>query len=196
MNARRNLKWALLLCALLVSSAVAGDRFDASVTFAQQQTLSNVMGRLQAGSTFALTTQEFTDLSNLAGALNYWAAKAPAPAVNVHDAIPRGDFSRKTWQASTGVVDVFPFLHPGPPFANGTGVYYMSVAEFQGDPWLRKLCVSKTSGDANCTNAGKQATAYVNPGDYPIGTQLYANILLLENAPPGKAGSGFSIVWP
>lgn len=194
----KKLRWLALLGALVAFCALAGDRFDASVTFTQQQTLSNVMGRLQSGSTFALTKQEFTELSNLAGALNYWAAKAPATAVSVHDPIARGDFSRKTWQASADVVDVFPFVMPSPPFNNGTGSFYMSVAEFQGDPWLRKLCVSATSGDMKCPqpSQGKQATIYLGPGDFPAGTQLYANMQLMEPAPAGKAGSGFSIVWP
>lgn len=174
------------------------DRFDASIKRGHQTTLSNVMGRLQSGSIFSLTPQEYIDLSDLAGALNYWAAQTPETPTAIHPEIVRGDFSRKTWQASADVIDVFPFVMPGPPFNNGTGDFYMSVAEFQGDPWLRRLCVSVIQGDMDGPHAsqGKQATVYLQPGDFPAGTQLYANIVLTENAPAGKAGSGFSIVWP
>lgn len=174
------------------------DRFPASIRRHHQVVMSNVMGRLQAGSQVTLTPQEFADLSDLAGALNYWAAQSPAYPQTMHDSIARGDFSRKTWQAQAGVIDVFPFVHPGAPFANGTGLYYLSAAEFQGDPWLRELNVSTVPGDMDGPHgsSGKQATVYLQPGDFPAGTILYANLLLLEPAPPGTAGSGFSIVWP
>ena len=174
------------------------DRFDASVKRGHQVTLSNVMGRLQAGSQVTLTPPEFTDLSDLAGALNYWAAQAPQTPLAMHDNIARGDFSRKTFQAQVGVIDVFPFVHPGAPFANGTGIYYLSAAEFQGDPWLRRLSVSTVAGDMDSPHAedAKVPTVYLQPGDFLAGTSLYANLLLLEPAPPGTAGSGFSIVWP
>ena len=174
------------------------DRFDASIKRGHQTTLSSVMGRMQAGAQVTLTPQEFTDLSDLAGALNYWAAQSPAYPYTMHDNIVRGDYSRKLFMAQDGVIDVFPFYMPGPPYANGTGIYYMSAAEFQGDPWMRRLSVSQTPGDMDAPNAsdGKQATVYVNPGDFPAGTILYANLLLLEPAPPGTGGSGFSIVWP
>jgi hypothetical protein len=174
------------------------DRFPASIRRHHQQVMSNVMGRLQAGATFNLTPQEYTALSDLAGALNYWAAQSPYLPTNTHSTIARGDYVRREWQASVGVVDVFPFVHPGTPFANGTGTYYMSVAEYGGSPWLRRLSVSDVAGDMDSkfSSDGKQATVYVQPGDFPVGTLLYANILLLEEAPTGAAGSGFSIVWP
>ena len=44
------------------------DRFAASIRRYHQQVMSNVMGQLQAGSVFALTPQEYTALSDLAGA--------------------------------------------------------------------------------------------------------------------------------
>lgn len=175
------------------------DRFDASIKRGHQVTLSNVMGRLQAGNTFALTPQEFTDLSDLAGALNYWAAQVPETPMTMHAEIPVGDFGRRTWQASAGIVDVFPFRVPSPPYANGTGLFYMSAAEYQGDPWLRRMTVSPVAGDmdAGLSSDGKQTTIHLLAGtDFPAGTLLYANLLLLEDAPTGTAGSGFSIVWP
>ncbi len=175
------------------------DRFDASIKRGHQVTLSNVMGRLQAGNVFSLTPQEFTDLSDLAGALNYWAAQVPETPLNMHGEIAVGDFVRRTWQASVGVIDVFPFRMPSPPYANGTGQFYMSAAEFQGDPWLRRLTVSPVAGDmdAGLSSDGKQATLHLDARvDFSAGTLLFANLLLLEDAPPGTAGSGFSIVWP
>lgn len=176
--------------------------FPARLNCKHATLLSSVVGRMQAGQPYTPTPEELVELGNLAGAINMWANDPNSPCIKpemrMHDPIARGDFSRKTWQAEVGVVDVFPFVHPGPPFNNGSGTYYMSVAEYQGDPWLRQLTVSATAGDMNGTNTstGKQATVYMEPNSYPPGTQLYANILLKEDAPPGKAGSGFSIVWP
>ncbi len=178
------------------------DRFPASIKRGHQVTLSNVMGRLQSGSIFSLTPQEYTDLSDLAGALNYWAAQAPEQPLAMHDTIQRGDFSRKLFEATPGVVDVFPFIMPAPPFNNGTGILYMSASENPSipgaSPWLRRLSVSTVAGDMDSPHAedAKVPTVYLQPGDYPPGTILYANLLLLEPAPPGTAGSGFSIVWP
>lgn len=181
---------------------MSSDRFDASIKRGHQVTLSNVMGRLQAGDLFALTPVEYADLSDLAGALNTWAAESPAYPQTMHAEIVRGDYSRRLFQAQVGIVDVFPFVHPGAPFANNTGVYYMSPSEnpsFPGaEPWLRRLSVSTIPGDMSSKlfSDAKQPTVYVRPDDFPAGTQLYANILLLELATPGTTGSGFSIVWP
>lgn len=175
------------------------DRFDASVKRGHQVTLSNVMGRLQAGSQFVLTPQEFTDLSDLAGALNYWAAQAPADPTTMHAEIPAGDYGRREFAQAVGVVDVFPFRVPPPPYGASGGVMYMSASEFRGDPWLRRLTVSTVPGDMNAALASdsKQPTVYLTAGvDFPVGTLLYANLLLLEQATPGTTGSGFSIVWP
>ena len=176
------------------------DRFPASIKRGHQVTLSNVMGRLQAGSVFSLTPQEFTDLSDLAGALNYWSAQVPP--LTMHDTIAIRDDSRKLFEAQAGVIDAFPFVMPGPPFNNGTGILYMSASENPSipgaGPWLRKLSVSTIAGDMDSQffADAKQPTVYLHPGDFPPGTILYANLLLLEPAPAGTGGSGFSIVWP
>lgn len=175
------------------------DRFDASVKRGHQVTLSNVMGRLQAGSAFVLTPQEFTDLSDLAGALNFWAAQGTAYPKIMHDEIPAGDYGRREFAQTVGMVDVFPFRVPPPPYGASGGVYYMSASEFRGDPWLRRLTVSTKPGDMDSPLAAdsKQPTVYLQAGaDFPVGTLLFANLLLLEQATPGTTGSGFSIVWP
>ena len=176
------------------------DRFDASIKRGHQEVLSNVMGRLHAGSVFSLTPQEYIDLSDLAGALNYWAAQEPETPVAVHAEIPAGDFDRHTWQAAPGVIDAFPFRVPAPPYHSASApAMKVSVAELGGDPWLRLMTISTVAGDmdASLRSEGKQTTIYLDAGvDFPIGTLLYANVLLLENAPPGKAGSSINIVWP
>lgn len=59
------------------------DRFDASVKRGHQQTLSNVIGRVFQGQTFALTAAEQKDLGDLAGNLNYYASLAPVGAVEI-----------------------------------------------------------------------------------------------------------------
>lgn len=78
------------------------DRFQASVLFGHQTTLSNFVGRLQAGVQVVPTAQELADLGNLAGALNYWAGQAtpslPQYPVDIQPEIPFGDYSRRLWQ--------------------------------------------------------------------------------------------------
>jgi hypothetical protein len=179
------------------------DRFDASIKRGHQVTLSNVMGRLQAGSQFTLTPQEFTDLSDLAGALNYWAAQAVSLPKILHDDIPAGDYTRRLFSQAVGVVDVFPFRVPGPPYGASGSTFYMSASENPSipgaAPWLRRLTVSTKPGDmdAALSSDSKQPTVYLQAGvDFPVGTILYANLLLLEDATPDTTGSGFSIVWP
>lgn len=168
------------------------DRFDASIKRGHQATLSNVMGRLQAGSVFALTPQEFTDLSDLSGALNFWAAQSPEPPAQLLGHIATDDYSRKVFAPEAYAVVAYSFTMPA------AGLTYMSTAEYSGDPWLRTLSVSATLGDLNSSHAsvGKQPTVYLTAGDFPAGTLLYANMRIEEPAPPGKTGSGFSIVWP
>jgi len=167
------------------------DRFYASIKRGHQTTMSNVMGRLQAGSVFALTPQEFTDLSDLAGALNYWAAQS-VPQAQFLGHIPAGDFSRKEFAPEAGQVVAYSFRMPA------AGLLYASAAEYGGSPWLRSLSISPTSGDMDSAHGsvGKQATVYLAAGDFPADTLLYANMRIEEDAPPGTTGSGFSIVWP
>ena len=169
------------------------DRFPASIRRHHQVVMSNVMGRLQAGNVFALTPQEFTALSDLAGALNYWAAQTPEYPVDIQPEIAGGDFSRKLFSASNEIVTAFPFRAPA------AGYVYMSAAEYGGQPWLRKLSISTTAGDMDgpVTVQGKETMAgFTVDAEFPAGTLLYANCVLVDAAPPGTTGSGFSIVWP
>lgn len=169
------------------------DRFAASIRRYHQQVMSNVMGRLQAGSVFALTPQEFTALSDLAGALNYWAAQTPEYPVDIQPEIAIGDYSRKTFAASAEIVTAFPFRVPA------FGYVYMSAAEYGGQPWMRKLSISLVAGDMDgpVTVQGKETMAGFTVGtEFPAGALLYANCVLVDPATPGTTGSGFSIVWP
>lgn len=176
------------------------DRFQASIKRGHQVTLSNVMGRLQAGSIFSLTPQEYIDLSDLAGALNYWAAQAPETPVAVHAEVHAGDFGRQVFTATPGVIDAFPFRVPGPPYASANAPEFKcSVAEFGGGAFLRRMVVSTVAGDMTgpFTSQGKQTTIYLRAGlDFPVGTLLYANTEILETPPPGDGGSSFNVVWP
>lgn len=171
------------------------DRFPASIRRHHQVVMSNVMGRLQAGSVFALTPQEFVALSDLSGALNYFAAQSPEYPVDTQPEIAAGDFARKTFAGSRETVTAFPFRVPA------NGLLYGSVSEFGGSPWLRTLTIARTAGDVSASailySRGKQATCYLTTGvEAQPGELLYFNTIIEEDAPPGTTGSGFSIVWP
>lgn len=169
---------------------MSAPRFNASILFGHQTVLSNVMGRVQLGQVFSLTPDEYRQLSDLAGALNYWAAQAPEPAAQLLGHIPEGDYDRRTFAPEAGQVVAYSFPMPA-------DAVYMSAAEFGGSPWLRTLCVSDVLGDMGTTYAttGKEAMVYLDAGAYPVGTMLYANMRIDEPAPAGTTGSGFSIVW-
>ena len=169
------------------------DRFDARIRAYHQEVMSNVMGRLQQGETFRLTPQEYVALSDLAGALNYWRAQVPETPVDVQPVIAAGDFARKLFAGSPDIVTAFPFHAPA------AGYVYMSAAEFQGDPWLRRVSISTIAGDMDgpVASQGKQATVSFTVGvEFPAGALLFCNHRLIEAATPGTTGSGFSIIWP
>jgi len=168
-------------------------RFNASILFGHQVVLSNVMGRMQMGQVFSLTPDEYRQLSDLAGALNYWAAQVPQHPTDIQPEIAEGDFSRKLFAASNEVVTAFPFRAPA------SGYVYMSASEYAGQPWIRRLSISTVAGDMDgpMTVQGKETMAGFTVGtEFAAGTYLYANTLLLDDAPAGTTGSGFSIVWP
>lgn len=181
---------------------MSAPRFDASILYGHQVVLSNVMGRVQMGQVFALTPDEYRQLSDLAGALNYWAAQAPETvSVDVQSEIAYGDFGRKVFQLSDQVVTAYPFRVPSPPFPGPNGALLrMSCSEFSGGDYMRRVSVSATPGDMSglSNGDGNEAGASGNCGTEfaPYGALLYANILALEPVAPGKGGSGFSIVWP
>ena len=150
-------------------------------------------GRAQAGAPAVPTAQELADGGNLAGALNYWAGQAAPPLpVDIQPEIAYGDYSRKVFAASKGVVTAFPFRMP----AHGTT--HVAAAEYAGQPWLRLMTVSMIAGDLTgpMRSAGKNPDIYIAQGDFPVGTLLYANNVLTDDAIPGSTGTGFSVVWP
>lgn len=168
------------------------DRFAASIRRYHQQVMSNVMGRVQQGQVFALTPQEYTALSDLAGALNYWAAQVPDD-VQVQAEIPAGDFARRLYSPGRSII-AWPFRAPA------AGLLYGSASEYRGDPWLRILTISRTAGDVSTSalryDRGKQPTCYLQADDVQSGELLYFNSVIDEDSPAGTTGSGFSIVWP
>lgn len=180
-----------------------GPRFNASVLYGHQTVLSNVMWRMQMGQVFSLTPDEYRQLNDLAGCLNYYSAQQPPAPIpyDVQPEIPYGDFSRRTFQISADTVTAFPFRVPYPPFNGANGpLLRMSCAEFGGTPGLRKVSVSPLPGhmDGISDGIGKQAGASGDVGTTfaPYGALLYANILAMEPVAAGQGGSGFSIVWP
>lgn len=173
------------------------DRFNASIKRGHQTTLSNVMGRLQHGQTFALTPQEFTDLSDLAGALNRAAEQAPT-AVEVQPEILYGDFARRYFVPGHAVY-AFPFRVDA-----RARHLYGSVAEnpsVGGASALRIGVVSRVAGDlanvpGNPYGRGKEVAFHITPGvEFPVGELLYFNTMIDEPVADEKTGSGFSIVW-
>ena len=192
------------------------DRFQASISCAHRSVLTDVMERApHGGGAVTITAREDTALRGLAGALNYWAAQPggcdpvvpppivtppPNTAVRLHDAIPKGDYSRKLFTAEAGVVDVFPFVVPGPPYAPKGPLLYASVSEYGGSPVVRVTTISRTPGDVNPTTSinwsrGKETMVSMLAGiDAPVGTQLYINTIM-DEPPPSNTASGMSIVW-
>lgn len=124
----------------------------------------------------------------------------PNTSVRMHDTIPKGDYSRRYFTAEVGVVDVFPFVVPGPPYAPKGPLLYTSISENGGQPVLRISTISRTPGDTNPTTCinwtrGKETLLSMLAGiDAPVGTQLYINTIM-DEPPPGNTASGMSIVW-
>ncbi len=192
------------------------DRFQASIACAHRSVLTDVMERApRGGGAVTISAHEDAMLRDLAGALNYWAVQPggcgpvvpppivtppPNTAVRLHDAIQKGDYSRKLFTAEAGVVDVFPFVVPGPPYAPKGPLLYASVSEFGGQPVMRITTISRTPGDLNPTTSinwsrGKETLVSMLAGiDAPVGTQLYINTIM-DEPPPSNTASGVSIVW-
>jgi hypothetical protein len=129
-------------------------------------------------------------------------APPPSGKLNWHDEILRGDYGRKLFVAEHGVVDVFPFVVNGPPYAPRGPLIQTSVSENQGHPWLRIVAISRTPGDVTYSNAlawvrGKETMATILAGvDAAVGERLYINTLIDEQGDPDlSTASGMSIVW-
>ena len=134
-------------------------------------------------------------------------APAPPPAALPYDVwgeIAYGDYSRKVFAASSTVVTAFAFRTPVGPFPGPNGaLLQMSAAEnpsIGGTPWLRRLAISATPGDLVglmplCIGKETMLSARVGV-EIPAGAMLYANTIIVEDAPEGTTGTGFSITWP
>ena len=134
-------------------------------------------------------------------------APVPPPAVLPYDVwgeIQYGDFGRKVFAASSTVVTAFAFRTPVGPFTGPNGaLLQMSAAENPGpggSPWLRRLAISATPGDMVglmplCIGKETMLSARIGV-EIPAGAMLYANMIIVEDAPEGTTGTGFSITWP
>lgn len=126
----------------------------------------------------------------------------PVGAVNMHAPIPKGDYLRRYFTAQHGVVDVFPFVVNGPPYAPKGPLIQTSVSENGGHPWLRIVAISRTPGDVSYVNSlawvrGKEAMVSIVAGaDAAVGETLYINTVIDETGDPElSTASGMSIVW-
>lgn len=176
---------------------MSGDRYPAQVRRYHQEVMSNVMGRLQAAQPVALTPQEHVALSDLAGALNYWRRQADNAPTEFQGEIPFGDFARRYYVPERSVY-AWSFVVPAHGLLYGSAAENPSVG---GDPAMRILTISRILGDVSTGalvySRGKQATCYLTAGvEAQPGEQLYFNTVIDEDVPPGKSGSGFSIIWP
>lgn len=192
------------------------DRFQASISCAHRSVLTDVMERAPVGGgAVTIAPQEDKMLRDLAGAMNYWAGQPggcapvvpppietppPNTSVRMHDTIQKGDYARKEFAAEAGVVDVFPFVVPGPPYAPKGPLLYASVSEYGGSPVIRVTTISAIPGDTNAMTSinwsrGKETLVSMLAGiDAPVGTRLYINTIM-DEPPPSNTASGMSIVW-
>lgn len=176
---------------------MSGDFFPAQVRRGHQAVLSNFVGRLQQGMPVVPTASELTDLGNLAGGLNYWAAQTPASQIEMQAEIPYGDYARRLYVPEHRIF-VFPFR------ADSRARHiYGSASEnpaVGGQPVLRVLTVSRTPGDLSPSaitwTRGAEAGFHLTPGVEAAEDELlYVNTMIDADYPPGTSGSGFSIVW-
>lgn len=164
------------------------DRFDASIKRGHQVVLSNVMGRMQAGSSVILTASEFGDLSDLAGALNHYAAQAPVP-VFIQPEVPING-PRVVIDLPIDVIAAFPFRVPAGLI---DGNIYGSIAEYQSPPGLWQIAANRTAGDMTGSATGTQATAaFVVGREFQAGELVYFNVRQAPDSISTRRG-GFSV---
>jgi hypothetical protein len=197
-------------------------RFDASLLCAHRDVLSNVVGRMQAGVPFVPTAQELKDLGDLAGAINYWATQpgacgsAPPPPTcgpdTIYTTIQWDDYTRyETRNIAPFGDNVWCIAFTIPSGTTASTVGYGSVAEYDGQPWMREMTLSRTPCDfrpADPTGAngpyqwsvGKQATIYWGVERDPIALQAGETYYFsIRNQQPTEGRilpAGFSIIWP
>lgn len=167
-------------------------RFSASILFGHQVVLSNVMGRVQLGQVFSLTPDEHRQLSDLAGALNYWAAQMPITNVVVTQEFREGD-PRFVFTCSADYVTAVPFnIRPGPytqPVFRGTGAEYQS-----GGTAMWKAAINRVAGDMTGAIGGSSVLEVARNAETDGDGLWYYNCRL----DPGSQdrGTGFSVYWP
>lgn len=175
-------------------------RFNASILFGHQTLLSNVMGRVQAsgGTVLALTEAEFRGMSDLAGALNYWAAQAaPAPPVPppvgaevvVLDVVVEPD-KRVLFTASASYVTAIPFDVPAGPY-HITPMFSGTAAEYAwGGMAFAHAALSRTPGDLTGASGGMSSIEVWRNAEVDGPGRWFYNIQLIEGSQ--DRGSGFS----
>lgn len=159
------------------------------VAFSQQSALNQLVGRYQMGPTeLALWMQDpanFTEISSLAGALNYWAAQAPPPpiGITVFD-VAWGDSTKFfTNNIVPFVCNTIAVRFVAPVTSGFIKPGLISVAENQGGPALRQLTLSPNPGDFNAfimaQSAGVEASIYFGTSDTVLlvpGQSYYFNM--------------------
>lgn len=161
------------------------DRFAASIRRYHQTVMSNVMGRIQNGQVFALTPQEYTAMSDLAGALNYWAAQAPEVPVVVTPEVMEPD-KRYVFTASADHITAIPFTIP-----EGSGMFSGTAAEYgSGGTALARAAINREAGDMNGWTGGGSAIEVWRDARVDGAGLWYYNIRLDEGS--ADRGTGFS----
>jgi hypothetical protein len=154
--------------------------------------MSNVMGRLQAGATFNLTPQEYTALSDLAGALNYWAAQAELP-VDVLQEFRDGD-PRFVFTASADRIAAIPFTVAPGPYAQ-TSIFSATAAEYgTGGTGLALAQISRHPGDLDGATGGGSAIQIWRDATTDGDGLWYYNIRMQDGN--NQRGTGFSVTFP
>lgn len=162
------------------------DRFSASIRRYHQQVMSNVMGRIQNGQVFALTPQEYTAMSDLAGALNYWAAQEPETPVVVTPEVMEPD-KRFVFVASATHITAIPFTIP-----DGSGMFSGTAAEYgSGGTALARAAINREPGDMNGATGGGSAIEVWRDARTDGAGLWYYNIQL----DPGSADRGTGFSW-
>lgn len=162
------------------------DRFAASIRRYHQTVMSNVMGRIQNGQVFALTPQEFVAMSDLSGALNYWAAQAPETPVVITAEVPRPD-ERFEFTASADYITAVPFRIP-----EGSGVFSGTAAEYgSGGTALAKAAINREPGNMSGWTGGGSAIEIWRDARVDGAGLWYYNLQL----DPGSRDRGTGFSW-
>lgn len=205
-------------------------RFPATLACKHRGVLTVFMSRVPVGGgSVVMTPDEYAMLADMAGAINYWATQPgacgsgptpPPPGTECADdalqsTLAWGDYTRLESRkiGPFGANDwCISFVVP-----EGTtypAVGYASAAEFDGQPWMRDMTLSRSpcdfrpvdptgnNGPIAANLGGKQVTIYFSgPGGPPDQPTLapgtyYFNIRNQNPEPDGNYPADFSIIWP